>query len=116
MKRVCEITGLAAKDVERATEWYATNKPSCISQSGAPIVHHRNGYQTFRAIMSLSAITGNYDVKGGNFPIGETYSHQWAGFQTREHEFTHATKPKDAPPRIGDRRFPLWEHFMDEGR
>lgn len=116
LKRVCEITGLAAKDVERATEWYATNKPSCISQSGAPIVHHRNGYQTFRAIMSLSAITGNYDVKGGNFPIGETYSHQWAGFQTREHEFTHATKPKDAPPRIGDRRFPLWEHFMDEGQ
>ena len=110
LKRVCEITGLAAKDVERATEWYATNKPSCISQSGAPIVHHRNGYQTFRAIMSLSAITGNYDVKGGNFPIGETYSHQWAGFQTREHEFTHATKPKDAPPRIGDVERAIGEH------
>ena len=46
--------------------------------------------------MSLSAITGNYDVKGSEFSIRETYSPQWAGFQTREHEFTHAHKPKDA--------------------
>lgn len=114
LKRVCGITGLKARDIEQATEWYATNKPSCISQSGAPIVHHKNGYQAFRAIMSLSAITGNYDVLGGNFPVGETYSHQWAGFETREHEFTHATKPKGAPPRIGDGAFPLWAHFMDE--
>ena len=41
LKRVCEITGLAAKDVERATEWYATNKPSCISRRAArPSSHH----------------------------------------------------------------------------
>ena len=116
LKRVCDITGLEARDIEQATEWYATNKPSCISQSGAPIVHHRNGYQNFRAIMSLSAITGNYDVRGGNFPIGETYSHQWANFNTKEHEFTHCTKPKNAPPRVGDVRYPLWGALIDEGQ
>ncbi len=116
LKRVCDITGLRGEDIEKATEWYAVNKPSCISQSGAPIVHHRNGYQAFRAINCLSAITGNYDVLGGNIPAGETYSHQWANFETREHEFANATKPRDLPPRIGDKRFPLWAHFMDEGQ
>lgn len=116
LKRVCDITGLAAGDIEKATEWYAACKPSCISQSGAPIVHHRNGYQNFRAIMSLSAITGNYDVRGGNFPVGETYSHQWASFNTKEHEFTHCTKPKDAPERIGNTRYPLWGALIEEGQ
>ncbi|MDR1044358.1 MAG: molybdopterin-dependent oxidoreductase [Candidatus Adiutrix sp.] len=116
LRLVSRITGLEPRDVEKAAELYATNKPSCISQSGAPIVHHSNGYQTFRAIMSLSALTGNYDVPGGNFPIGETYAHQWAGFETREPEFRHGNFPPGAPPRIGDLRFPLWRHFMAEGQ
>lgn len=70
LERVAKITGLDPDDIYRATEMYATNKPSSISQSGAPIVHHRNGYQTFKAIMSLSAITGNFDTEGGNIPAG----------------------------------------------
>jgi len=116
LRRVCDITGLEPGKIKKAAEWYALHKPSCISISGAPIVHHRNGYQNFRAIMSLSAITGNYDILGGNFPIGDTYCHQWAGFETREHEFIHAVKPKSAPARIGDERFPLWRKLMDEAQ
>jgi anaerobic selenocysteine-containing dehydrogenase len=114
LKKVCGITGLAAGDIERATEWYATNKPSCISLSSASLVHHTNGYQTFRGIMALSALTGNSDVAGGDFPIGETFSHQWAGFETREHEFMHATKPKNARKSISADRFPLWTDFISE--
>lgn len=109
-----KITGLAAEDIWKAAEMYATNGPASISQSGASIVHHRNGYQTFRAIMSLSAITGNYDVKGGNIPAGETYSHQWANFETCEHEFTHATTPDNWEKRIGYDRYPLWKKFVQE--
>lgn len=116
LKTVCGITGLNAGDIEKTAEWYATNKPSCISQSGAPIVHHINGYQTFRSIMALSAITGNYDVKGGNFPIGDTYSHQWAGFGTKEHEFMQSNYPKNSWARIGSGRFPLWNKFINEAQ
>lgn len=116
LEYVSKITGLDPQDILRATELYATNGPASISQSGAPIVHHSNGYQTFRAIMSLSAITGNYDVAGGNIPAGETYSHQWANFDTREHEFTHATYPENAPKRIGCERFPLWDKFITEAQ
>lgn len=114
--KVAEITGLNPNDIMRVAELYATNKPSSISQSGAPIVHHRNGYQTFRAIMSLTAITGNFDIAGGNIPAGETYSHQWANFETREHEFTHCTTPKESRERIGYERFPLWGKFIPEAQ
>ena len=111
---VAKITDLNPADIEKATEWFATNKPSCISQSGAPIVHHRNGYQNFKAIMALTAITGNYDAVGGMMPIGETYSHQWANFETREHEFTHANRTDNCDLRIGYDRFPVWKAFLDE--
>jgi anaerobic selenocysteine-containing dehydrogenase len=114
LEKVCDITGLKAEDIYKATEWYATSKPSCISQSSAPIVHHRNGMQSFRAIMSLTAITGNYDVKGGNFPVGRTFAQMWAGFSTREDEFMSAKKPKNGIPRIGALRFPLWNELIDE--
>ncbi len=114
LQTVSEITGVSADKIEKAAEWYATRKPSCISQSGSSIVHHRNGYQNLKAILSLSAITGNYDVKGGNFPIGETFSHQWAGFETKEPEFTHGTSPQNGPLRIGYGAFPLWKHFISE--
>ena len=108
------ITGLKKEDIYKAAEMYALNGPASISQSGAPIVHHRNGYQTFKAIMSLTAITGNYDRVGGNIPAGETFSHQWAGFETREHEYTFATQPKNGHKRIGAERFPLWDRFVTE--
>lgn len=111
---VARITGLRKEDIARAAEMYACHGPSSISQSGAPIVHHKNGYQTFKAIMSLSAITGNYDRAGGNIPAGETFSHQWAGFETREHEYTHMTAPRNGSKRIGAERFPLWDKFVTE--
>lgn len=111
---VASITGLKKEDIYKAAEMYACNGPASISQSGAPIVHHINGYQTFKAIMSLAAITGNYDRKGGNIPAGETFSHQWAGFETCEHQYTHETYPENAPKRIGYGRFPLWEKFIPE--
>lgn len=114
LPRVAEITGLDPDDIYRVAELYATNKPSSISQSGAAIVHHRNGYQTFRAIMSLTAITGNFDIAGGNIPAGETYSHQWANFETYEHDFIHDNTPNIR--RIGCERFPLWEKFIPEAQ
>lgn len=114
LETVAKITGLDPEDIYRATEMYALNKPSSISQSGAPIVHHINGYQTFKAIMSLTAITGNYDRVGGNIPAGETFSHQWANFETKEHQYIHETTPQNGPKRIGYDRFPLWEKFIPE--
>ena len=49
-------------------------------------------------------------------PAGETYSHQWANFDTREHEFIHANTPDNVNRRIGYDRFPLWNCFIPEAQ
>jgi anaerobic selenocysteine-containing dehydrogenase len=64
-EKVEEITWIPAAQVRQAARLYATTKPA--------VVHHRvamdqniNSTQSSRAIISLAAICGNIDVKGGN--------------------------------------------------
>ena len=80
----------------------------------APIPHHRNGFQNYRAIMSLSAITGNYDRAGGQIPQLHTFTHQVSDYTTLEEEFMDATEPEGARPAVGAERFPLWYHMERE--
>ena len=108
------ITGVKAEDICRATELFATNKPASIHQSAAPLGHHINGFQNYRAIICLAGLTGNYDCPGGLFPLVMTYMHQGAGFRTKENEFVNEVHPGDWARRIGHGRFPVWDAFMDE--
>lgn len=85
-----------------------------INDTSAPIPHHKNGVQNYRAIMALSAITGNYDKKGGQGPVTHTFTHQSSGFATREEEFADGIEPKDAVPAVGAERFPLWYYMERE--
>lgn len=112
---VAEITGLDPELIMKATEMYADG-PSSISLSAAAIVHHINGYQTFKSIISLMGISGNYDVAGGNIPQGETFAYRWAGFTTAEHEYYASMEPKEHAPMVGDLRFPLWKYFKGEAQ
>ena len=114
LETTARITGVKAEDICRATELFATTKPASIHQSAAPLGHHINGYQNYRAIVCLAGLTGNYDCPGGLFPIEATYMHQCAGFPTREQEFTDEVHPGDRARRIGHGRFPVWDAFMDE--
>lgn len=113
---VAEITGLRKEDILKATEMYSQRGPSSISLSAAAIVHHINGYQTFKAIISLMGVSGNYDVAGGNIPQGETFAYRWANFETKEHEYYASMEPENHPPMIGDLKFPLWKHFKGEAQ
>ena len=114
LKTVEEITGVAPKLVAAAAELIATGGPACMHQSASPITQHRNGFQNYRAILALLALTGNYDCPGGNIPIQFTYNYQAAGFATREREYTTATRPAGDRTRIGADRFPVWNLFQDE--
>lgn len=114
LERVCEITGLDGGDIYEAAKLYATNGPACTNYSASALVHRINGYNTNRAILCLMAITGNYDVPGGNYPVPETYLRQPAGFSTRDEIFRNERYPKDGPERIGAQRFPLWERAFNE--
>ena len=107
------ITGLDPEKILAATRLFATNGPACIHQSTSTLVHFINGFQTFRAIFCLSALTGNYDRQGGNIPTPMTYLHKPAGFQTREKEFYSSIRPTDER-RIAEGKFPIWDRYYDE--
>ncbi len=113
LDKVCDITGLDPHDVYEATKLYATNGPACCNFSASALVHHINGFNAHRAILCLSALTGNFDRAGGNVPNPPTYLHKAAGFKVREHEFRSDRYPGGAT-RIGGDRFPLWNEQFDE--
>lgn len=113
LDKVCEITGLDADQVFEATKLYATNGPACTNFSASALVHHINGFNSHRAILCLSALTGNFDRVGGNYPIPSSYVHKAAGFRSREEEFRSNRYP-GGQERIGAERFPLWNAQNDE--
>ena len=115
-QRVEALTGVPAAQVVAAARLIGANLPLAISESAAPIAHHRNGFQSYRAIMALSAITGSFDRRGGQIPTSFSYNYMPAGFETREHRFIHEVRPQNARPAVGAGRFPLWGEFIDEAQ
>ncbi len=121
------LTGVPAEQTIAAARMIGENLPLSISESAAPIAHHENGFQNYRAIMALSAITGCFDRKGGQIPVEFSYNYQAAGLNIDEDGFINAGKgqkqdaelvkaagKKQKKPKIGQERFPLWSDFIDE--
>lgn len=111
-----EISGVSKELLEKAVDLIEENMPLSIHESVSPLVHHINGVQNYRAVMALSAITGCYDKKGGNLPRYNTFSHMGAGYETKEHEFIHATEPIFKKPAVGSGRFPIFERVAGYGQ
>ena len=103
-----ELTGVPAADIERAARLFASIKPACLVPSASPVVHHTNGVQNYRAVFSLAALTGNYDIFGGNLARPSTYLHVAANFPTREKEFENPRPLSSMAPMVGADSFPVW--------
>ncbi len=114
--RVEELTGVPADQLEAAAAMIGENLPLAINESAAPIAHHRNGFQNYRAIMALSAILGCYDRPGGQIPVQFSYNYQAGGFDTRETDFIEANHHRVTAPAVGADRFPLWNAFIHEAQ
>ena len=110
------LTGVPAAEVIRTARMIGENLPLSICESAAPIGHHRNGFQNYRAIMSLSAITGSFDRPGGQIPVSFSYNYQGAGLDIDEDGFIRECRPERMAPAIGSERFPLWNQFIDEAQ
>ena len=67
---IAEKTWVPQSEIEQAARLYATNKPAAI-QWGNALDQTSNAFQTCRAILILSAITGNIDVPGGDIFLGQ---------------------------------------------
>ena len=112
-----ELTGVPYEKVQEAARMiHEYGHPMSIKESSAPIAHHINGYQNYRAIMALAIITGNYDVKGGQIPVEFTYIHQASGYHTLEDQFVDEARTHRMAPPIGAQRFPLWNELEHEAQ
>jgi len=110
------ITGVKAEKIVQAARLYANTKPAAIMQSAAPVVHNTNGVQNYRAVFSLIALTGNYDISGGNFVDPPSFIGVSGGVATRENEFVHSKKFEEMPVRVGQERFPVWSELVDQAQ
>lgn len=109
-----QLTGVPYEQVMEACEMIHQSSSMAINENSAPIPHHKNGFQNYRAIMALSALTGNFDRQSGQLPSKHTFTHQIAGFSTLEDTFADGTEPKNTKPAVGSQKFPLWYHMERE--
>jgi len=63
------ITGVAAEEIKKIAQIYATTKPACISASVTKLQQCQCGFQNFRSLTILEAITGHLDIPGGSARI-----------------------------------------------
>lgn len=111
------ITGVPAQDIRTAALMFAETDPSLI-HPGTGITHRKNGFNNYRAIMSLMAITGKFDRSGTILPNAyeTTFCSSNGGFISFEKEFFDSVKPHNASKTVGLERFPLFRDMMDEGQ
>lgn len=100
------ITGVPALDICTAARLYATVKPAAIQFSASALLHNPNGVQNSRAVYALIALTGNYDVPGGN----RIQSAPWVASGIGRGVL------KRSLPAIGDVEFPIWPACCQEAQ
>jgi len=104
-EKVEEITWVPAEKVRDAAIMFAINKPSKIRTSPGATIHHQNGVQNTRAILLISAITGNIEVPGGN---------RASPVKPPTNSITLQERVPTLAPGIGADRFPLFTGLFEE--
>ncbi len=102
-ERVAAICGIKTDDLLAAAELYATTHPAQIMLSPTATVQHSNGFQGHRALILLSAVTGNLDREGGNRFFNDKVLPKPIEL------FDHCVN--NLPPRVGDEVFPVWTKY-----
>lgn len=109
-----EITGVPYELVVKAAQMIHENPRMSCNESSAPLCHHRNGLQNYRAVLSLLAITGNFDREGGQILTPHSFMHVPCGFETKEEKYLYETRPENVKEPVGAERFPLWNYLEGE--
>lgn len=115
VEKVSAITTVPVEDIIAAAHMLTENGPMSINEGPAAVSHHTNGLQSYRAIMALSAITGNYDRKGGQIPLKYAES-SLGGDNVLDDMFAVDTFPYHYQKKVGEQRFPLWAEIMEQGQ
>ena len=111
-----ELTGVPKEKIIAAAELYSHVKPAAFVPSASPVVHHTNGLQNYRAAMLLVGLTGNYDVKGGNFVKQDSWLESASGFPSRYQSYITPKPLSEMKPRIGSADLPVWMDLTYEAQ
>lgn len=106
--RVAQICGIEEADLRRAAELFATTPPAQIALSPTATVQHSNGFQNHRAVILLSAVTGNLDLEGGNRFFNDKIT-------PKPIEMFDVCR-NQLPPRIGDENYSVWTKYWPAGQ
>jgi len=104
-ENVEKITWVPAAKIKEAAIMYATEKPAKIGMSADSTTHTPNGVQNHRAIILLAALTGNFEVPGGNRQTLQGVP---------QNDITLHKRIEGMPPGLGTDRFPLWTRMYRE--
>lgn len=77
-ERVAAITGVPAGTIVALARRYATTKPALLKTADG-VQRHQNGGQTFRALLCLPAVVGQYGVRGGGLAYATSGYVVWDG-------------------------------------
>lgn len=107
-EKVAAICGIDEGLFREAVELFVKTAPAQIAMSPTSTVQHSNGFQNHRAMILLSAVTGNIDREGGNrFFNDKVFPKPIELFDVCLNEL---------PPRIGDEVFPIWTKYWPAGQ
>lgn len=109
LNEIEKITKVKIEDMEKVAELYGNIKPASIMTSASPVVHHVNGVQNSRAIMALIALTGNFDIKGGNIALVESYKNSLPLFELNNDKLFEREDIKKLG--MGELEFPIWREL-----
>ena len=101
VEKVAEVCWLDPDDIREAARLYAKSKPTAL-QWGLKVDQSPDGIPAAQSINNLVALTGNYDVPGGNIQTDQPYRTDMAyncGYQDVPEELR--------AKRIGDKVSPL---------
>ncbi len=113
-EKTAEITGVSKNLIQQAARLFAKTKPGALLSGASPTVHHTNGLQNHRAILSLIGLTGNFDREGGNYVIPRTWLSDANGLNTRQLEYEAPPPWSEMAPRISIKTFPVWNRLFNE--
>jgi anaerobic selenocysteine-containing dehydrogenase len=77
-ERVAAITGVPAETIVALARRYATTRPALLKTADG-VQRHQNGGQTFRALLCLPAVVGQYGVRGGGLAYSTGGYAPWDG-------------------------------------
>lgn len=108
------VTTVPKEKILMAAEMIGSIKPMSVENSPGGLLHQTNGFQSVRAVLSLAAITGNFNRLGGNQPLDFCFCEMGAGFVTDDEHFAIELMPEGYEKRVGAERFPLWGQFITQ--